>query len=97
MRYIKLQARERETLSEGYKNHPKHHFRKRCHALLMSDLDIKVPVISSVLGVRTRTIYEWMNRWESMGLSGLGITPGRGKKPILSIKDEGVVGTIKKS
>ena len=62
MRYVELSKSERETLAEGYKNHVKSHVRERCQALLLSDAGWKVPEISRLHKVRTRTIYTWTSR-----------------------------------
>lgn len=96
MRYVKLDTHERETLENGYRNHPKFHVRQRCHALLLSDEGWQVKDIAKLFNVRTRTIYEWMNRWTSMGIIGVMILPGRGLKTKLSIDDEAIVETVKK-
>lgn len=96
MRYIELEEESRKKLEYEYSHHAKHYFRQRCHALLLSDKGVKVPDISSLLGVRTRTIYEWMNRWESQGLEGLLISSGRGRKPLLSISASELVEEVKK-
>jgi transposase len=50
-----------------------------------------------IFEVRTRTIYTWMNSWESEGIYGLMIHPGRGRKPKLSITDDNLVEHIKKN
>ena len=79
MRYIReLSDDEKITLEEGYRNHKKPHFRNRCKSLLMSSEGYSTNEIARFFKVRTRTIYEWFNRWEKMGLAGLMISPGRG-------------------
>ena len=79
MRYIEpLSDAEKITLEEGYRNHKKPHFRNRCKSLLMSNEGYSVPEIARFFKTRTRTIYEWFNRWETKGLVGLMIHPGRG-------------------
>ena len=95
MRYITLTEEEQTTLEQGYRNHGKHHFRQRCHSLLLSGRGIQVKEIAALYGVRTRTVYSWMDRWEQMGLSGLQIQPGRGLKAALRVEDAGLV-TLKK-
>ena len=97
MRYIGLTEGEILTLEEGHKHHSSKDFRNRCQALLMNSRRIQVKQISSIFQVRTRTIYTWMDRWESEGISGLMIRPGRGRKPTLSIKNLDLVARIKKS
>lgn len=97
MRYLKLESLERETLEQCYRNHSKFHVRQRCQALLLSDEGWQVKDIAKLFKVRTRTVYDWMNRWTDMGIVGVMILPGRGLKPALSINDEDLVETVKKS
>ena len=97
MRYSNLTKEERETLEEGFKNHPKLHVRKRFHSILLSDEGWQVKAISELYKQRTRTIYSWMNNWRDFGLAGLMIKPGRGLKPHLSIYDKNIVETVKKN
>ena len=96
MRYIKLSSSERQTLEQGYKNHPKSHVRQRCQAMLLSDEGWQAKDLGHLYHVRSRTIYTWMDRWEAMGLVGLMILPGRGLKPKLSPQDSKLVETVKK-
>jgi len=61
---------ERQTLEEGYRNSVKSHFRIRCQNMLMSDAGYKVKEIAKLHKVRTRTIYTWIDKWESIGIAG---------------------------
>lgn len=97
MRKIKLTKSEKETLLEGYKNHPKAHFRLRCHTLLLSSEGMTVQELMKITKTRSRTIYTWMDRWETMGIIGLTILQGRGVKAKLSDKDESLITLVKKS
>jgi len=63
---------------------------------LLSDEGWQVKEIAELLKTRTRTIYSWMNRWQTMGLVGLTILPGRGLKARLSIQDKTMVEIVKK-
>lgn len=96
MRQVILTESELITLETGFTNHPKAHARKRFHALLLSHRGWKVKQIAQLYNVRTRTVYTWMNRWETMGLVGLLLKAGRGLKPTLSVLDETVVQEVKK-
>lgn len=96
MRKIKLDKFEEITLSECVKNHKKHHVRQRCQAMLLSNESWSVPIISSLLKTRTRTIYSWMNNWEKEGIVGLFIKQGRGRKSSLNIEDKEIVELVKK-
>ncbi|NET80416.1 helix-turn-helix domain-containing protein [Okeania sp. SIO1F9] len=96
MRKIQLTDTEKKTLEEGYKNHPKAHFRLRCHTLLLSSEGMTVQELMKITKTRSRTIYTWMDRWEKMGVIGLTILQGRGIKSKLSAKDEGLITLVKK-
>ena len=85
MRYIApLNSEEKSTLEEGVRNHTKHHFRNRCKSVLMSNEGFSVPEIASFFKIRTRTVYTWFDRWETAGVSGLTILPGRGRRAVLN-------------
>lgn len=75
-----LTPEEKTTLEEGYRNSPKPHFRNRCHSILLSFEGYKVSEIAQLYKVRTRTIYTWFDRWESIGIIGLMLFKGRGIK-----------------
>ncbi len=96
MRYIEITTLEKEMLSEGYKKHPSHSVRRRFHGILLSSQGKQVKEIASVFEVRTRTIYDWMNNWESHGVLGLLTKPGQGRPPILSKEDSELVALVKK-
>jgi transposase len=88
------------TLQEAQKNSKKDHFRRRCLAIELSDRGKSVPYIADLLKTRTDTVYTWMNRWDSVGLCGLMIQPGRGVKAqldkLLTTPTEESIDLIKK-
>lgn len=96
-RYINLTETERITLEEGYRNHSKHPFRQRCRALLLSDSGKSCKELAALFGVRSRTIYTWMNRWEQKGIVGLMTQKGQGRPPVLKITDVQTVAIVKKN
>ena len=83
MRYIELTASEQLTLEEAFQNHPSTIVRTRSQSLLLSARLYPVKALSALYQVRTRTLYEWFSRWQSMGVVGLRITEGRGRKATL--------------
>lgn len=98
MRYVKpLSPAEKTTLQEGCRNSKKHHFRNRCQSILMSAEGYKVSEVAKLFKVRTRTIYTWFDRWESMGIVGLMIAEGRGIKAVLNSLEEPEVSKIKEA
>jgi len=92
-----LTASERITLENGVMNHPKFHFRRRCEALLLCSEGEFIEDVADLFGIRTRSIYTWMDRWRDMGIVGLGILKGRGLKSKLSQLKEQQVEELKKS
>lgn len=84
------------TLQEAQKNALKAHFRTRCYAIELSDRGKTVPYIADLLKTRTDTIYTWINRWDSVGIVGLMILPGRGLKAKLLAPLQESVELIKK-
>lgn len=83
MRYIQLSESEQITLQEAVGNHTSAIVRTRSQALLLSHRSYPVKELACLHQVRTRTIYEWLSRWQSMGVVGLHLTKGRGRKSTL--------------
>ena len=84
-RHIELTDSEQLTLQEGFKNHPKHEFRRCSQALLWNHKGWAVKTIASALEVCPQTISNWLTAFEQNGLIGLMRQKGQGRKPILSI------------
>lgn len=78
------------TLQEAQKNSKKAHFRTRCLAVeLRLSRNKSVAYIADLIQFRENAIYEWLSRWETMGIVGLMILPGRGVKAAMdSLLDE---------
>lgn len=95
-RYIKLSPNELAILENGHKTGAKSHFRIRCHSLILSSQGLKVTEIAALYQKDEETIRNWMNKWESEGLSGLFISKGRGRKPALLTSSEKTVALVKK-
>ena len=83
MRYIELTESEQATLEEAIRHHPSSIVRTRSQCLLLSARQYRVKALSALYQVRTRTLYEWFSRWQSMGVVGLRISEGRGRKALL--------------
>lgn len=93
MLYISnLPDEERQTLEEGHRNGKKAYFRNRCQCILLSFSGFEVKELASIYSTRTRTIYDWIHRYEQYGFLGLKIKPGRGlKAPLEDITPEQVI------
>ena len=87
-RFVVLTSDERATLFRARHHHPQYQFRSRCACLLLSADGHAVASLEQALGVSSRTVYTWFNRWESGGLAGLANAAGQGRRPILAAADE---------
>jgi transposase len=54
--------------------------RQRAHFLILASQGVKVEKLKLIFQVSHKTIYNWLNRWESEGIIGLYNKPGRGRK-----------------
>lgn len=93
MLYIStLPDEEKQTLEAGHQNGKRAYFRNRCQCILLSFRGLAVKELAAIYNTRTRTIYEWLHRYEQQGFLGLKIKPGRGlKPPLLELTPEQVV------
>ena len=83
MRYIYLSEAQQISLQESTLHSASAVVRSRSQALLLSNRGYTVKELARLYQVRTRTIYEWFSRWQSLGVVGLCITKGRGRKATL--------------
>ena len=89
MRFIEpLEDAALITLEEAVKNATNPKFRIRCQCLILSNKGFKVKVLSEMYEVRTRTIYTWFNRYETMGICGLSFLAGNNNNPVLSVDNQ---------
>jgi transposase len=79
-RVHQLTGQECKDLEDGYKKGKKHHFRMRCHIILLSNNDIPVAEIARRLGKDKDTIYSMIERYRSQGIKGLENKRGQGRR-----------------
>jgi transposase len=91
----KLTAAQNRSLERGYRTGKSHFYRRKCHCILLSNKGKTVQELANLYGVKTRTVYSWFDLWESEGIKGLALKPGRGRKPKLNVSDEIQVKTVK--
>jgi len=94
MRYIKLSESEQLELEKVYQRPFKHYLGNRVQCLLLSHQGYSVPQLADIYSTQPRTIRNWFTRWETSGLAGLNILPGRGLKPAIKMEDSVLVDTI---
>ena len=96
-KYIdKLTSGQKRSLEQGYKSGKNFSFRRKCHAVLLSNEMKSVAELSGFFGVSTQSIYNWLRAWETQGIKGLWLKPGQGRPPKLSLGDGRQVKAIKK-
>lgn len=84
IKHPELTESELVTLQQAQKYSNKDHFRKRCLAIeLRLSRKKSVFYIADLLQCKENSIYEWLTRWELMGIVGLMILSGRGVKAVL--------------
>ena len=88
-RYIKdLSSANIEQLQYGKKHGKSEAYRTRCHAILLSFQGYDCTQIAQISGVGIRAVYNWLNNWERLGISGLKTIPGQGRKAKLSLEND---------
>lgn len=77
-----------KLLERIYRQSRHHQVRQRAHFLILASQGSKVEELMNIFDVSYKTIYNWLNRWESEGMIGLYNKPGRGCKKIFNIEQE---------
>lgn len=90
-----LTEQELTTLDYGYRYGHQNDFRKRCHAVLLSNRGVSVNQISEILNLSTTSVYKTFNKWENHGISGLIRRKGQGRKPNLDVNNSEHVEIVK--
>jgi transposase len=94
MRYVSLTDSEVLTLQEGQRKSSNAVFRQRCSCLLLSHQGCRITQLAQLYQTRTHTIRTWFDRYEQMGIVGLRVLPGRGRKPLLQVTHQPIVEEI---
>ena len=87
LRTIKLTDKAKTELEDVRDNHPKAHVRERAAAILKINAGQSAHYVATQGLLKRRdpdTVYDWLDRYEAIGLEGLPIKPGRGRKPAFS-------------
>jgi hypothetical protein len=86
-RTLTLSEEQRITLEEMRDHHPKAYLRQRAAALLKiaaGDSPNWVANFGLHKKIEVDQIYTWLDRYQSCGIAGLYIRPGRGRKAAFS-------------
>ena len=69
-----------KLLHRIHKESKRHHVRQRAQCIILSYQGLKVPELARIFGKTKRTIYTWLNLWETHHFVGLYDKKGRGRK-----------------
>lgn len=91
----KLTKEQKSSLKKGYQTGKSHIFRRKCQCILLSDEGKTVKELCDFFSVSQISIYNWLKEWESQGIEGLKLKPGRGRPPKLNLADQNQVKKVK--
>ena len=96
-KYINLTEEQKAALELEYKMGRTHDYRKRCKCILLNAQGWTADQLVVFFSTSRQSIYKWIRRYESEGISGLKIRPGRGRKRKLDIDNTNHVAITKAS
>lgn len=85
---IQLNDSQRQALEDGYRNGKSHAFRERCQMILLKSENCTSAEIARFLDCHKITVHEWVKRFETEGIGGLKMRPGRGRRAILQVSTD---------
>lgn len=91
----KLSEEQKSSLQKGYRFGKSPLFRRKCHCVLLSHNGQTIAQLSDLFEVSQHSIRVWLKRWESDGIKGLDLQPGRGRKPKLKQNEPSHVKKVK--
>lgn len=91
----KLEEAQKRALEKGYKSGKHFLFRRKCQCILLSDQGKTIGELSELFGVSRLSITKWLNLWQSQGIEGLDLKPGRGRPAKLRLEDENQIQRVK--
>lgn len=83
-----INALSLKLLERIYRQSRHHQVRQRAHCLLLISQGIRVNELQDIFQVTRKTIYNWVERWDSEGIAGLYNKPGRGRKQIFNLEQQ---------
>lgn len=89
LKTIELTATQRAALEQGHREGATHAFRIRCQMILLKSTARTSAEIADLLGCCEVVVKNWLKRYEAEGIAGLRTKPGRGRKPILDVEQDG--------
>lgn len=91
----KLDEAQKRALEKGYKTGKHFLFRRKCQCILLSDQGKTIGELSELFEVSRLSITKWFDLWQSQGIEGLELKPGRGRPCKLHLEDDKQVQRVK--
>ena len=92
-----LTTAEKELLEREKKHGKSDDYRKRCHAILLSNRRYTIEQIMDFLEVSRGSVSRWFSLWRKSGIEGLKTKPGQGRRAKLNIDNADHVEGVKKA
>jgi len=92
-----LTTSEKKQLESEKKHGKSDNYRKRCHAILLSNRGYTIDEIMGFLEVSRASVSSWFSAWRKSGIEGLKTKPGQGRRPKLNIDNKDHVEGVNKA
>ena len=85
----KLETSSREELEVGYRTGKHHCFRVRCHIILLKSDGRPSKEVGNIVQLSHNSVNHWTKRYKAHGILGLKNISGQGRKPKISVAEDG--------
>lgn len=85
----KLETSSREELEVGYRTGKQHCFRVRCHIILLKSDGRPSKEVGNIVQLSHNSVNHWTKRYKVHGILGLKNISGQGRKPKISVAEDG--------
>lgn len=92
---IKLTEEQKSSLKEGFTHGKSPLFRRKCQCILLCGSGKTSLEIADFFQVSRHSVLLWIRLWESDGIKGLELKPGRGRKAKLKLEEPKHVKVVK--
>jgi transposase len=83
-----LDESAKAELEKRFRTDPRYAVRTRCQLVLLKAEGRTSTEVAGIVKLCEMTVNNWLNRYKVEGLSGLVTKPGRGRKPIISTRQD---------
>ncbi len=83
-----LTPSEETELKRRFREDKRHCFRMRCKLILLKSKGMKSKDVGEIIEMNYVSVNAWVIRFKTERISGLETRPGRGCKPIISLRED---------